>query len=237
MTDLSRLGFLASTTSAFSVATGAAALASPSPPGATVAAKPKLSAAVPFAFDRAAFAAILDRPQPHRQLAVPADYGRATVALSHFNNSLAAYADPHGFAAGPDSLHCAAVLYAGRSFLMVLDDAMWAKYRLGTLADEEMRPNDTTYRALWAAKTANPVVDFMQPLIASGLSFFVCNNSLSGFAFELALRAGNGASITREAVIAIHDELAAHFVANTMLVPAGVAAVNAAQEARFTYLP
>jgi intracellular sulfur oxidation DsrE/DsrF family protein len=237
MARLSRLDFLASTTSAASLA--ATANGSPTLPSSPAPASghPKLSAAVPFPFDRVAFAAILDRPQPHRQLAVPKDYGSATVALAHFNNSLAAYADPSGFAAGPDSLHCAAVLYSGRSLLMVLDDAMWAKYQLGTLADEEQRPTDTTYRALWAAKTTNPVADFIQPLIASGCSFFVCNNALSGFAFELALKAGKGSPITRESVVAIHDELAAHFVANTMLVPAGVAAVNAAQEARFTYLP
>jgi intracellular sulfur oxidation DsrE/DsrF family protein len=34
----------------------------------------------------------------------------------------------------------------------------------------------------------------------------------------------------------MHDDLAAHFVPGVMLVPAGVAAINAVQEAHFTYL-
>jgi intracellular sulfur oxidation DsrE/DsrF family protein len=101
-----------------------------------------------------------------------------------------------------------------------------------------MRPNDLSYRAYWTGLKKNPMADFLKPLVDQGVSFFVCNNALSGFAFELAQKvAPGGASVTRESVVAIHDELAAHFLPGTMLVPAGVAAVNAAQEARFTFLP
>jgi intracellular sulfur oxidation DsrE/DsrF family protein len=213
------------------------ASASPSPQQLGVPSRVKISAAVPFHFDIAVFQAILDQPFPHRQLAIPQTYGSATVAMGHFQNSLAAYADPNGYAAGPNSLHCAAVLYAGRSFVMVLDDAMFAKYELGIFADEEMRPTDSTYRAYWKGLQHNPMRDFLQPLIEAGISFFVCNNGLSGFAYEIALKASQGTPVSRETVVAIHDDLAAHFISGTMLVPSGVAAANALQEARFTYLP
>jgi hypothetical protein len=45
-----------------------------------------------------------------------------------------------------------------------------------------------------------------------------------------------GTAATRAQVVAIHDDLAAHFLPGAFLVPAGVAAINAAQEARFTLL-
>jgi len=197
-----------------------------------------VSGAVPFTFDRAAFQAVVARPYPHRQLAAPSSFKAATEAMSHFKNALAAYADPNGFAAGPNSLHCVAVLYGGYSYNMVLDDAMYAKYPIGLMNDEEMRPNDLSARAYWTALRSNPMAEFLHPLIEQGVSFFVCNNALSGYAVQLARRtAPKDAEVTREQVVAIHDELAAHFMPGAMLVPAGVAAVNAAQEARFTFLP
>jgi intracellular sulfur oxidation DsrE/DsrF family protein len=234
-TGSSRRAFIASTASA----AASAAIGGPVPTTMSIAHRtPHGSAAIPFRFDRSAFEAILERPFPHRQLAAPSSFDAATVAMSHFLNSLAAYADPAGFAAGPNGLHCAAILYAGRSYAMVLDDYIYETYHVGAFADEEMRPNDLTHRAYWTALKKSPMADFLKPLVDQGVSFFVCNNALSGFAFELAQKAAtDGAPVKHESVVAIHDELAAHFLPGTMLVPAGVAAVNAAQEARFTFLP
>ncbi len=70
------------------------------------------------------------------------------------------------------------------------NDAMFSKYELGTFADEEMRPTDTTYRTYWKGLQHNPMLDFLRPIIEVGVSFFACNNSLSGFAYELALKFG-----------------------------------------------
>ena len=233
---LSRRNFVASTVSAAAALSAGDPAAARSPSVQTP--LRSVSGAVPFKFDRAAFQAIVDRPYPHRQLVAPSSFKAATEAMSHFRNSLAAYADPNGFAAGPNSLHCAAVLYGGYSYNMVLDDAMYAKYPIGLLNDEEMRPSDTSARGYWTALRRNPMADFLHPLLDQGVSFFVCNNALSGLAVEIARRtAPKGVDVTREQVVAVHDELAEHFLPGTMLVPAGVAAVNAAQEARFTFLP
>lgn len=196
------------------------------------------SVVVPFRFDHAAFQAVLDRPFPHRQLAVPSSYADATAAMGEFQRAIAAYSDPNGFAAGPYSLHCAAVLYRGFSIFMVLDDAMFAKYPIGLMSDEEMRPNDTRYRAVWTAMRYNPGSKYLRSLIDQGVSFFVCNNHLSYLAGVIAQRTRNSSdAVAPNLVREIHDELAAHFLPSTMLVPAGVAAIIAAQEAHFTYLP
>jgi len=199
---------------------------------------PRVDASVPFDFDLAAFRAVLERPYPHRQLAAPATFAAATVVVAHFRNALAAYADPKGFAAGPNSLHCAAALYMGRSINMVLDDAIYAKYPIGLMDDIEMRPADLSVRPIWEAMRHNPMADTVKSVTDQGASFFVCNHGLSGLAYELATQtAPKETAVTRDQVVAIHAELANHFLPGTMLVPAGVAAVIAAQEARFTFLP
>ncbi|MGH7727265.1 MAG: hypothetical protein ACREM2_00520 [Vulcanimicrobiaceae bacterium] len=239
--DLSRRGFLTSSVASATLIgmTDPVPAQPPSPPSAADGANlADILAPVPFHFDRAAFFAIVERPFPHRQLGVGKSFAGATTLMAGFRNSLAAYADPDGFAAGPASLHCAAVLYAGYSYNMVLDDAMYAKYPLGLMDDEEMRPNDLRYRAFWKALRRNPMENFLRPLIDQGTSFFVCNNALSRFAAALAHRtAPNGVAPTRKEVVAIHDELVDHFIPETRLVPSGVAAVNAVQEAHFTFGP
>jgi intracellular sulfur oxidation DsrE/DsrF family protein len=234
--DLSRRTFVAGTVASATTVGVSDPVSAQSP--APVAESPSVSGAVPFSFDRAAFRSIVERPFPHRQVAAPASFAATTVAMSHFKNALAAYADPNGFAAGPKSLHCAAVLYAGYSYTAVLDDAMYAKYPIGLLDDEGMRPNDLSARAYWTGLRRNPTAEFVSPLVSQGLSFFVCNNALSNFAVTLARRtAPNGVAVTRQQVVAIHDDLTNHFLAGTMLVPAGVAALIAVQEAGFTFLP
>lgn len=206
--------------------------------GAAVPHTADVSATIPIVFDRAAFRAVVDRAFPHRQVAAPQSFSDATVALSHFSNALAAYEDPNGFAAGPNSLHCAAVLYAGRSYALAFNDAMYAKYPIGLLSDEEMRPSDTSARAAWAAMKKNPLHDFYQPLVAQGVSLFVCNNALSKYAADLARRTVTPETpLTRERVVAVHGDLTRNLVPGAMLVPAGVAALVALQEAGFTYLP
>jgi intracellular sulfur oxidation DsrE/DsrF family protein len=222
------------TTAAVAFAVGA----EPVMQAATLASTSGVSATVPFIFDRDAFRAEINLAFPHRQVAAPQSFADATVALSHFRNALAAYADPNGFAAGPNSLHCAAVLYGGRSLALALNDAMYAKYPVGLLSDEEMRPKDTSARAYWTALKKNPMNEFYLPLADQGVSLFVCNNALSGYAAEIANRTATpGRPVTRQDVVEIHADLAQNFVRGGVLVPAGVAALIALQEAGFTYLP
>jgi intracellular sulfur oxidation DsrE/DsrF family protein len=206
-----------------------AATGAPSPvPAATapavVASPPALPGdfydAVPYKFDPKALAAVLEQPFPHRQVVAATSFSEGTAALAFMENTIKAYVDPIYFNAGPKSVHAAAVFYHGPSVYLALDDAMWAKYPL-------VEPAHTNEHA---AK--------MKDLVATyGASFFVCNNALSGLAGAIVQKlAPPGTTPTRAQVIALHDEFCAHFLPGVMLVPAGVAAINAAQEARFTYL-
>jgi intracellular sulfur oxidation DsrE/DsrF family protein len=82
----------------------------------------------------------------------------------------------------------------------------------------------------------NPLLADARALVAQhDLTFFVCNNSLTGIAVTLA-KLVDGGEPARERVVAIHDDLVTHLIPGSVMVPAGVATINAVQEARFTYL-
>jgi len=245
-TDVSRRAFVAGAATIAAVAGGsspaAAADAMPAPsPSALPSAAPGTFDTVAYDFDLAGFTALLNQPYPHRQLYAATSFDRAADALNLMSNSLRAYGDPRGFNAGSKGLHVAAVWYHGLSTLLALDDAMWAAYPL-TAAIAALAARDGGEKPpSGAAKTAttNLHADTYRDLVAQhGASFFVCNNALSGIAGYLAKQlAAPGTVVTRERVVAIHTDLAGHFLPGTSLVPAGVAAINAAQEARFTFLP
>jgi intracellular sulfur oxidation DsrE/DsrF family protein len=238
--EVSRRGFvLAAATTAVAVAQPALAAEPPkvlSP--AEVAAIRGLSMAVPFRFNVSAFGAILARPYDHRQVAVATSFENGTSQLAHLRKSLNAYADPLGFDAGPKSLHGICIYYGGLGYALALDDAMWGKYPIASLADTEMHGDTSPYGDRAKTLKTNLNAGDYGALVERGVSFFVCNNAFSGFAYNVARAATPaGTAVTREAVVALHDELVAHFLPGTTLVPAGVAALNAAQEARFTLLP
>ncbi len=132
-------------------------------------------------------------------------------------------------------MHVAAVFYHGTSALLAVDDAMYANYPLAAIIAP---PADAAKPGDVAAPRTNPHAAAYRDLVTkSGASFFVCNNALSGLAGAIAKKMGDpGAAVTRDQVVAIHADLVAHFLPGTLLVPAGVAAINAAQEARFTLL-
>ncbi len=177
-------------------------------------------------FDRAAFFAILDRPYRHKQVFASTKLGGGLV-VHYMENSLQAYAD--GFAEGPGTLHAAAVLY-GPSLVVALNDAMWQKYQI---ADALSAAYGETFDA--AARDHNPFAARVANLVKRGASFFVCNNALSGdVSATLASRANKVRQATDAQRFAVRDELARNVVEGGTVVPAGVAALNACQEAKFT---
>jgi hypothetical protein len=232
--EVSRRAFVAGATVA--AAAGAPMLAAadvpaPAPSPAAPAAAPGTFDTVPFTFDVAGFTAVVEQPYAHRQLVTATSYAAATDAMAFMNNTLRAYADPIGFNAGPKSVHVAAVFYHGTSVLLALNEAMYDTYPLHTI----ITPSDENNAK---ASRANDGIAAYGDLVAKhGASFFVCNNALSGVSGVIAKKmAAPGKAVTRAQVVAIHDDLAANFLPGTLLVPAGVAAINAAQEARFTLL-
>jgi hypothetical protein len=238
-TDFSRRAFVIGAATIAAAAAPAAAGAADVTPTPAPAPSPLkgYDDTVPFHFDRAAFAAILNRPAEHRQVLTVRSFADARDGLSLMRNSIEAYIDPMYFAAAPNSFHAAAVFYHGSSPLLAVDDSMFAKYPLAATIIAFAGFAGTGKPGIDKAATKHPAPLFGELVAQHGASFFVCNNALSGISAYLAGQlAPAGTAATRAQVVAIHDDLAAHFLPGAFLVPAGVAAINAAQEARFTLL-
>jgi len=187
-------------------------------------ARPAAAAGSGFAFDRGAFEAVLARPFRHRQVFGTARLGGGLV-LHYMQNSLNAYRD--GFAEGPGTLHVAAVFY-GTSLAAMCPAALWKTFSLQTFLGRTGEAFEQGKRGI------NPYADQVTALRTAGASFFVCNNALREVTEQLA-NAPEGAGSDPNAIYAEIAPLLRR-EPSVMLVPAGVAALNAAQEAHFTLL-
>ena len=172
----------------------------------------KASAAGP-AFDRATFEACLRAPFRHRQ-AFASPLVADGAVLGFMFNSLNAY--DTGFGEGPGTLHVAAVLYH-TGVALALDDDAWRSFGI---AETLRRSGDR----VTASADGNPFVRAPQGRTVGDLqsrqaSFFVCRNALE----DLARRSATSLEL-----------LESHLLPGMSIVPAGVAAINALQEERFT---
>jgi hypothetical protein len=191
----------------------------------------------PLHFDLAAFDAVLNAATTHRHLFASTKIDGGEV-FSAMRNTLDAYAE---IGIASHDVFPVATLYHGGSVLLAFDDAMWNAYFIPLQKRAAVNPNDYTkdFNTVYDAKTrGNPCLHktgshddaSIETLVAdAGARFFVCNNATKGFAAHLAHR------LTLQPA-KVYDDLAAHLVPNAILVPAGVWAVHAIQERRFTLL-
>ncbi len=206
---LTRSGFLAATAAAQMVAAAAPAAATTAAPGR-------------YVFDRARFATFLAKPAKHRQV-IAWPTLKDGAGLHYAENALAAYAD--GFGEGPGTLHVALVLY-GSALAALLPDALWKTYSLETFLPkigEKLEKNGE--RNLYLTRVL--------ALAQGGVTFFVCNNALHGITEALASNAEAHGAGTDQLYAAFAEAIAP--LPSAQIVPAGIAALDAAQEARFTF--
>lgn len=191
----------------------------------------------PLHFDLAAFNAALDVTAPHRHLfaSTKLDGG---VVLGAMRNTLNAYRD---VGISLSDVRPVAVFYHGLSVLLAFDDAMWNDYFIPLFA-KSGHEDDTfakDFKTVYdAKKRGNPCLHkqggrddtSIESLIAdAGARFYVCNNAAQGFAQYIARH-------LKKPPVTVYTSLAAHLVPNAALVPAGVWAVHAIQERRYTLL-
>jgi intracellular sulfur oxidation DsrE/DsrF family protein len=175
-----------------------------------------------FVFDLAAFDAATSRPAQHRNAFASTKIDDGTV-LRAVENTLDAY---ESVKVPLSSVLPAVVLYHGSSIAMAFDDAIWKEYLIPSIpkAPEDLRADIAGY----AKATGNPFPQ-VGKLVSKGTLFFVCNNATLGFATFIGRLRG-------EETDAVYARLAGGLLPGASLVPAGVWAVHALQERRFTYL-
>lgn len=172
-------------------------------------------------YDFAAIDARLARRAKHRQI-MAVNRVADGVVVGYMGHSMDAYERAMG--EGPGAMHVGAVFY-GRGVILGLNDTMWKKYRL---AEASKRRGDVlTAQGI----EGHPFGTEFAELVRRGAFFFVCDNALADWATYLVTTAG----FNDRTIEAVHADLRTHVVPGAMLVPAGVAALNFAQEARFTY--
>lgn len=198
-----------------------------------------VSAELPaFHFDDARFASILARPARHRQCCASTKIAGGAV-LHAMLASLYAYQFDLG--EGPGTMHTVAVLYHGSAIALGLDDRIWNELLIPALPHlgSDMR-SDITHGEAPLAGHGNPFLHrnkadaleddaSIEALVSRGSHFFVCNNALEGVSWEIARALGQPGAV-------VYQRLVGGLVFGAMAVPAGVMAINACQEAHFTYL-
>lgn len=193
-----------------------------------------------FAFDQTRFREILSRPARHRQC-----FGSARVAKGIVITSIMAsmYAYETSLREGPGALHAVAVLYHPEGVMLGFGDVVWdqllapAAPKIEGLIDGDLtdfngqRPRSGQGNP-YLRRNANKALDAdisLEALAERGCDFFLCNDALNGVAAML----GDALQRPKKEVYAL---ISRHLIPNSMVVPAGVMAINACQEAHFTYV-
>ena len=196
----------------------------PAAAGTTPAPASAATGELSFVFDQARFDSILHKPARHKQC-----FGATKIAagevLSLMLNSVKAYDDY--LKEGPGALQTIAVLYHGNAIGLALSDAAWNELLVPFLQKTPEMAKDVP-----EAKPGkgNPYLAQRVPeLVRRGASFLVCHNALAGVSYAIS-------QTLDQSPEQVHAALMAGIVPGALVVPAGVMAINACQEAHFTYI-
>ena len=189
-------------------------------------AKPKATAEpqLTFQFDQTRFNEILSKSAKHKQC-----FGITKLndgaPLEGMMNSIEAYND--FLKEGPDALQAAGVLYHGAAVAFAMNDAVWNEYLIPA-AQHMPAVLRQDFGSLKPGR-GNTYKDQVRELVAKGASFFVCHNAIVGVS-------GFVASTLKTSPQKVHAAIMAAILPGALVVPAGVMAINACQEAKFTYI-
>jgi hypothetical protein len=222
------------TRKAFLVAAATAAAMSPASV-AEAAAPPARGASDKLDFDLDAFNALLDSAQSHKHLFASVQINGGEV-LGAMRNTLNAYRD---LGANWNDVLPVAVFYHGVSIVLAFDDLIWDRYviplgskiKRGGAAKQiaSVRKNGASGNPCLREQGGDYDTSIRSLVADAGARFFVCNNAARGLSGMIATTLG-------VPINQVYGDIAHHLVPNATLVPAGVWAVHAIQEQRFTLL-
>lgn len=160
----------------------------------------------------------------HRQLFdMPGDGGG--LPMVHIVNYLDTYNKAYG---AKDADISAIGTFYGMTTLHGVNDAMWAKYRLGEIVNAKDGSGAAYTRNPWRTEVPVPAFGASLPnasieaLQKRGVLFLLCNNALTFFAGQTAKARGLEAP-------AVYADMKANILPDVVLVPAMVIAIEKAQ--------
>jgi intracellular sulfur oxidation DsrE/DsrF family protein len=224
---------------ASSLFAAAPAIANAAPSAHKPAQPPHRQQPLTFAFKQNRFRQILSKPARHKQC-----FGAMKIAggevLFAMNNSISAYEDYLKEPAG--SMQAVAVLYHGLSIALATSDTFWNAYWTPLFRDKTFlshtpipERDEITQLTLGNGNpflhsaTSDPGDVSINSLVAKGSSFFICHNAMAGYSGILS-------DVLKQPREKVHAAMLAALVPGALAVPAGVMAINACQEAKFTYI-
>jgi intracellular sulfur oxidation DsrE/DsrF family protein len=169
----------------------------------------------------------------HRQLFDMSAVGNG-LPLIHILNYFGTYNAAYG--AKPGEVNAIGTFY-GMTTLFGLNDAMWAKYNLGSAinvndhkggAPATRNPWRTDPEITLGAKKMVMAPASIEALQKLGTTFILCNNALTFFAGEVA-------GATNQQPAAVLTEFKANMLPGVVLVPAMVIAIQKAQDKGIAY--
>ena len=158
----------------------------------------------------------------------PAGFG---AAVAYANNFLTASKDGYGLT---DQDH--GIIIVARHFATpyAYNDAMWAKYSKAmppfVVIDDpktKQRPTINLFKASGYGLDLPNLGTTIDDVVKRGVHFAVCQMATRFFAGPLAQGTGGNAD-------AVYNELVANLIGNSHMAPAGIVAVNRAQEHGYT---
>lgn len=185
-------------------------------------------------FDDANFNRIIGRSAAHKHCFGIAgiDGGEGLYAI---NNTYATYV--HSLAVPVERLFLVGVLYRVEPVAIAFNDEMWNSVIIPALphVTPALRSNFESVKVttgnpfLYRPSNSNGEDASVESLVARGTQFFVCANAT----LQLAVALGTA---TRQQPQTIYQAFTSNLVPGASLVPTGVWALHALQEAHFTYL-
>ena len=165
----------------------------------------------------------------HRQL-FDAPQPEGGIPLVHIMNYYDTYNKAYSV---PDKDLNAVLTFYGATTFYGLNDAMWAKYKLGEfMKTDDPATTKPTVRNLWRAEPTVIGMKLPQASVESlqkrGATFIVCNNALTIFA-------GLVAQARQLDAQAVYADMKANILPGVTLVPAMVIAIEKAQERGLAY--
>jgi len=186
----------------------------------------------PGEFDNALMMQKLTAAGDHKQVfqsVTPLIIGGWASLYIHMQNSMNAYQ----FSLGLGKLLTLGVLI-GPSIILALNDAMWTKYGIGSGVLGEAMGLSATNTYYKAVSNLDPSVDpddpkgmyqdwTAQAVLKRGGQFFVCHNAMTAVAMLVAMK-------TKTKTDTVLDDWEKNLLSGFQMVPAGVAAMQQAQE-------
>lgn len=185
-------------------------------------------------FDKSNFDKIVSRSAPHRHCVGIAgiDGGEGLYAM---NNTFATYV--HSLSVPVTDVFLVGVLYRVDPVVIAFNDEVWNGVIIPAIPklDRALRSNLESVRVtsgnpfLYRPPQSNGEDASVESLVARGATFFVCANATLRLAVSLG-------SALRQNPQTVYQALTGGLVNGATLVPTGVWAIQALQEAHFTYL-